>query len=94
MDRFIIVYDIPDDKRRTKLAKLLDDFGDRVQWSVFEVQARGDDLDVLKKRTQRIVDPEEDRVRVYPLCRNCIEKVVDWGRPGGLPFDEPDVIVV
>ncbi|MFE4108590.1 CRISPR-associated endonuclease Cas2, partial [Almyronema epifaneia] len=32
----LVVYDIPDDKRRTKLATFLEGYGRRVQYSVFE----------------------------------------------------------
>ena len=32
----LIVYDIPDNKRRTKLSKFLEGYGRRVQKSVFE----------------------------------------------------------
>ncbi|NEP62230.1 MAG: CRISPR-associated endonuclease Cas2 [Symploca sp. SIO2G7] len=32
----LVVYDIPDNKRRTKLAKFLEGYGRRVQYSVFE----------------------------------------------------------
>ncbi|MGB3512406.1 MAG: CRISPR-associated endonuclease Cas2 [Microcoleaceae cyanobacterium] len=32
----IVVYDIPDDKRRTKLSNFLEDYGRRVEFSVFE----------------------------------------------------------
>src|SRR6185436_13646804 len=32
----LVSYDIPDDRRRTKLANALKDFGERVQYSVFE----------------------------------------------------------
>ncbi|MEW6376162.1 MAG: CRISPR-associated endonuclease Cas2, partial [Thermodesulfobacteriota bacterium] len=33
---YVVSYDIPDDQRRIKIAKILEDFGDRVQYSVFE----------------------------------------------------------
>lgn len=33
---YLISYDIAVDKRRTKIAKLLEGFGQRVQYSVFE----------------------------------------------------------
>jgi CRISPR-associated protein Cas2 len=33
---YLVSYDIPDDRRRTRLAKLLKDYGGRVQYSVFE----------------------------------------------------------
>ena len=33
---WLVCYDIPDDKRRTKLAKLIEQHCQRVQYSVFE----------------------------------------------------------
>lgn len=48
---YIVSYDIPDTKRRTKLAKMLEDFGDRVHYSVFECIL---DSDLLKKMADRI----------------------------------------
>jgi CRISPR-associated protein Cas2 len=35
---YVISYDIPDDKRRKKIADLLEGYGQRVQYSVFECQ--------------------------------------------------------
>jgi len=48
---YLVSYDIPDDKRRTKLAKTIKDFGDRVQYSVFECLL---DKSLLDKMTDRI----------------------------------------
>ncbi len=42
--RFLISYDIPDDRRRTKLAHFLLDYGDRVHYSVFEFPMLGSTL--------------------------------------------------
>ena len=72
---YVVSYDIPDTPRRTKIANILEDFGDRVQYSVFECLL---DLDLLGKmvgRLERVVKVEEDSVRVYALCGNC-EKVI------------------
>lgn len=33
--RYVLAYDVPDDRRRARLAKVLSQFGDRVQYSVF-----------------------------------------------------------
>jgi hypothetical protein len=33
---WVIAYDSPSNKRRRKLAKLLEGYGERLQWSVFE----------------------------------------------------------
>jgi len=94
MQHWVVAYDIPDDQRRAKLANLLDAFGDRIQWSVFEISVSNDDLDILCRRTKKIIDPELDAVRLYPLCDDCAPKIRDLGRIVKLPFDEPDLIIV
>ena len=38
--RFLIAYDVSDDGRRARIAKKLESYGDRVQYSVFIVDAR------------------------------------------------------
>ena len=74
----IISYDIIDDKRRLKVAKVLEDYGIRVQYSVFECI-----LDEAKLREMRenlvslIVD--EDSLRFYNLCESCIKRIKVFG---------------
>jgi len=46
----VVSYDIVDDKRRTKLAKKLCDFGKRVQYSVFECDLDEDSLRIYRIR--------------------------------------------
>ena len=72
---YIVSYDIPDTPRRTKIAKILDDFGDRVQYSVFECLLDQDLLAKMIDRLEKVVKLDEDSVRVYALCGNC-EKVI------------------
>jgi CRISPR-associated protein Cas2 len=72
---YVVSYDIPDDPRRTKVAKILDDFGDRVQYSVFECLLDKDLLEKMIDRLEKVVKLDEDSVRVYALCGNC-EKVI------------------
>ena len=69
--RYLVTYDIPDTKRRTRLAKILEDFGDRVQYSVFECIL--DDVLLAKMTaiiTGTILDAE-DNVRIYTICAAC-----------------------
>ena len=77
----ILTYDVADHRRLAKIAKIMEDYGTRVQYSVFEVHA---DLSVLKEimgRASKIMNKEEDSIRIYPLCRNCQEKVEIIGNP-------------
>jgi CRISPR-associated protein Cas2 len=70
----VICYDIPDDKRRNRVGKLLEGYGERVQKSVFECDLKPDFLTLLKKRLTKIVK-EEDTLRYYYLCTQCLTKV-------------------
>jgi CRISPR-associated protein Cas2 len=71
----LIVYDISNDKRRTKLHNALLDFGTPVQYSVFEVHADAKDLERLKKAVKKIIRPKKDNVRYYFLCAACEQKI-------------------
>jgi len=73
--RYIVSYDVPDNKRRTRLAKALKDFGDRVQYSVFECILDGKLLSQMLARINKIINVEDDSVRIYTICANC-EKVI------------------
>ncbi|MCL4215583.1 MAG: CRISPR-associated endonuclease Cas2 [Candidatus Hydrogenedentes bacterium] len=94
MERWVVAYDVPDDRRRTKLAEILEDFGDRTQRSVFEVNTRKDEFELLVRRITALIEPGEDAVRLYPLCNACYPKVMDLGLSEKKPFDEPDLIIV
>ena len=78
---FIVVsYDIPKDKRRTKVSKALADYGERVQYSVFECWLRKAEFKRLRQRLQPIVNAKEDDLRFYHLCENCRRKSVVWSK--------------
>lgn len=76
----VVSYDIPNDRRRTRVMKTLEGFGHRVQYSVFECELRPADLDKLKARLKSLIQKEEDDIRFYDLCENCQGKVTMLGR--------------
>lgn len=76
---YLIAYDIPSQQRRTRLANRLEDFGIRVQRSVFECELSSDLLEELERCIRALIDPEEDNVRIYPLCRECAAEVTALG---------------
>jgi CRISPR-associated protein Cas2 len=89
---YAICYDVTDDRRRQEVAKVLKDFGCRVQLSVFEANLDPQELERLKTRVHRLLDPQEDTLRIYPLCAACSERVLVLGR--GQITRDPDVIVL
>lgn len=62
MRRYLIAYDIPDDKRRTRLAKLLERYGDRVQYSVFVVESSPARFLRLRADLNANILPDDDSV--------------------------------
>ncbi len=70
----IIIYDISDNKTRTKFHKLLKNMGINVQKSVFECDISEYELIEIKKFCKRHLDFETDSVRIYKICYQCISK--------------------
>lgn len=89
---YLLTYDVPDDKRRLKLAKALEALGERVQYSVFEAYLTDKELEKLLKQTQKILNQNEDNLRVYVLCGQCRSKVLTYGN--GKVTDPPGLMIV
>ena len=70
----LVVYDISNDRRRTKLHNTLLNYGTPVQYSVFECLLDAEGLGRMKKATARVIKPRVDRVRYYYLCAECVGK--------------------
>ena len=78
--KYVIAYNMESDRRRTKLAKVLEGFGDRVQYSVFEVDLNSYDFRRLLKKLRIYINPDTDSLRIYPLCAECLADVVSIGQ--------------
>jgi CRISPR-associated protein Cas2 len=70
----LVVYDISNDRRRTRLHNTLLNHGTPVQYSVFECLLDTEELARMKKATARVIKPRVDRVRYYYLCAECVGK--------------------
>jgi len=80
---FVVVsYDIPDDRRRTRVCNLLKNYGAHVQYSVFECNLKEKDYAAMRKRLERLIAEEEDNVRFYFLCREDVKRVRWIGKRG------------
>lgn len=76
MRQFIVIsYDISNDKRRLKVMKTLQDYGARVQYSVFECRLDAAQLERLKRRLKPLVREAQDSIRFYYLSADDIQKI-------------------
>lgn len=89
---YLVTYDIPDDTRRLRLAKALKDYGERVQYSVFECLLDEKLFAAMLERIAKEIDDAEDRVRVYQLCEGCTKTVKIFGE--GVLTEDPEVYIV
>jgi CRISPR-associated protein Cas2 len=90
--RYLICYDVTEDRRRNRVADTLKDYGRRIQFSVFIA-----DLDEalshrMMEAVRRVVDPEQDKIHVFPLCRACCARAEVMGL-AETPKDEPYYII-
>ena len=81
----VISYDISEDKRRTKIHKILKSYGQWMQFSVFECELTGAQYAKLRSRLSKLIKPNEDSIRFYFLCGCCQPKIERIG--GEQPLD-------
>jgi CRISPR-associated protein Cas2 len=72
---FVVSYDISEDKRRTKIHKILSSYGQWMQFSLFECDLTQTEYAKLRSRLTKLIQPEEDSIRFYFLCACCHNKV-------------------
>ena len=88
----LIVYDIPNDKRRNKLATFLEGYGRRVQYSVFECFLELGEMRELHQKLQTRVNEEEDNVRLYWISKDALSRVLTIG--SDRPQEPPATYIV
>ncbi len=77
--KYLVAYDITNDKRRKKLSELLEAYGIRVNYSVFEIELNATKKEKLlyEIALKKLIDIKYDSVRFYHICQNCVEKSFD-----------------
>jgi CRISPR-associated protein Cas2 len=67
----VVAYDIADPQRLRRVAKVMEDFGDRVQQSIFEMDCGLSTFERMRYRTELLLNMEEDGVKYFFLCERC-----------------------
>lgn len=93
----LVAYDVSTEtaegrRRLRRVAKVCEAHGQRVQKSVFECVLNREQLEWLKHRLRRVMDPEHDSLRIYRL-REPRERYVQviGTKP---PYDLHDPLVI
>ncbi len=86
----LIIYDIIDNKRRTKFFKFLSGYMLPVQKSCFESHLTDKEFEEIKEKIERYIDKGEDNVRCYKL--SAYGKVYNFGIDTGKYIEEIVII--
>ncbi len=78
---YVVAYDIPDDKRRTKIHKILKGFGQWTEFSLFECFLTRKELLQMRAKLDKYLDPRKDKVRIYLICDACLTRIETIGIP-------------
>ncbi len=63
---YLVIYDISNNKRRAKLAKILEGYGTRVQYSAFEFKLNSVKYRKMINQATKLAD-SVDSIRIYKL---------------------------
>lgn len=74
----VISYDVRCDKRRRKVAKMLEGHGTRVQYSVFEAWLQRKQIGELRLKLMRLITVE-DSIRFYFIGLENISRIIILG---------------
>ena len=76
---YMFCYDISDEKRLRKVAKILEKYGLRVQKSFFQANIKPELVEKIKKDIFKVMNFKEDSFFIYPLCEMCAKKAIPVG---------------
>jgi len=79
-------------KRLRRIAKACRDFGQRVQFSVFEIEVDPAQWAKLKARLEEIIDPKADSLRYYHLGAKGKRRVEHVGAKPATDLEGPLII--
>jgi CRISPR-associated protein Cas2 len=92
-NRYIVTYDITDDRRRDNVYKTMRGFGDHLQFSVFRCDLSERELVEMTASVHPLIDHTVDQVLVIDLgpvdgrASSCISSI-------GLPYKNPERTVI
>jgi CRISPR-associated protein Cas2 len=79
-------------RRLRRIARACQDFGQRVQFSVFEIEVDTAQWTLLKNRLCREIDPQVDSLRFYYLGKNWQTKVEHVGAKAAVDLNAPLIL--
>ena len=71
---YIVAYDIANNRRRLKVAKILESWGYRIQESVLQLRLDSATLARVRARLAALISESDDVIHIYPICSSCADR--------------------
>ncbi len=75
IENFIVVYDISNNKNRTRLARFLFEYGVRTQYSVFEAEVKPKNYNKFVALLARKIKNPNDKIYIYPIDKSDLDGI-------------------
>ena len=90
----LVAYDVNTEskegrRRLRKVAMVCKDFGQRVQYSVFECRVNEAQLESLRSRLLKVINEDEDSLRIYRLHPPREKNIESYGQDNYVSYDDP-----
>ncbi len=94
----LVTYDISNtetragSKRLRRIAKVCQDYGERVQYSVFECTVDAATYEILEAKLLAEMDKTQDNLRIYRLVEPIKKHVKEFGAFKAINFENPLIV--
>ncbi len=92
-DWYLVAYDVRDEVRLRKVAKVLEGFGTRLQYSVFRCRLSDRAREQMRWKLSQVMKPE-DGLLIACLCNACIQRLRQSDTHGNWPEDPPGWVTI
>jgi len=93
MNHWLVIYDIREAKRLSKVAKIMEQYALRVQQSVFEIDAEEKIIQEMRERVKSVME-DDDFVVYFRICESDWQKRMKFGVGARLDCEDKEFYIL